>query len=213
MTIGRIGELSKIPLMTKHNIPKTFGMTVLFTERFLDIIVMVGLAFLGTFFIPLPEKIRTVIYATALLVSIILFFLYLFSKSRKAKEFKIRVMKETKLFTRYALSVAFCITLLSWVLSGIVVWFCISAFTVNIGVLEAIFITVMCSTIATISFLPMGLGARELTVVGILVTSYNVILPEATAIALVNNLVTTTMVVIIASLGTYIYLSGRFMKD
>jgi glycosyltransferase 2 family protein len=74
---------------------------------------------------------------------------------------------------------------------------------VEMGLSGAVFVALIGSLLTAVPLSPAGLGIVEAGVVGVLTVAYGVLLPEATAIALLDRVISVFSVIV---LGTVAYI-------
>jgi uncharacterized protein (TIRG00374 family) len=97
------------------------------------------------------------------------------------------------------------LTGLIWMTEGLRLYFVILALgfpDVEMGLSGAVFVALIGSLLTAVPLSPAGLGIVEAGVVGVLTVAYGVPLPEATAIALLDRVISVFSVII---LGTIVY--------
>ena len=97
------------------------------------------------------------------------------------------------------------LTGLIWMTEGLRLYFVVLAlgFTdVELGLSGAIFVALIGSLLTAVPLSPAGLGIVEAGVIGVLTVAYGVPLPEATAIALLDRVISVFSVIV---LGTIVY--------
>ncbi len=102
------------------------------------------------------------------------------------------------------------LTGLIWMTEGLRLFFVIQALgfgDVSVGLSGAIFVALVGSLLTAVPLSPAGLGIVEAGVVGVLTVAYGVPLPEATAIALLDRVISVFSVIVV---GSIVYLvSGK----
>ena len=96
------------------------------------------------------------------------------------------------------------LTGLIWMTEGLRLYLVILALgfdDVSIGISGAVFVALIGSLLTAVPFSPAGLGIVEAGVVGVLTVAYGVPLPEATAIALLDRVISVFSIIIFGSIA------------
>jgi glycosyltransferase 2 family protein len=96
------------------------------------------------------------------------------------------------------------LTGLIWMTEGIRLYFVIQAFgfsDVSMGLSGAVFVALIGSLLTAVPLSPAGLGIVEAGVVGVLTVAYGVPLPEATAIALLDRVISVFSIIVFGSIA------------
>jgi hypothetical protein len=91
-----------------------------------------------------------------------------------------------------------------WMTEGLRLFFVIQAFgfsDVSMGISGAVFVALIGSLLTAVPLSPAGLGIVEAGVVGVLTVAYGVPLPEATAIALLDRVISVFSVIVLGSIA------------
>jgi uncharacterized protein (TIRG00374 family) len=91
-----------------------------------------------------------------------------------------------------------------WMTEGLRLFFVIQAFgfdDVSMGISGAVFVALIGSLLTAVPLSPAGLGIVEAGVVGVLTVAYGVPLPEATAIALLDRVISVFSVIVFGSIA------------
>jgi uncharacterized protein (TIRG00374 family) len=75
---------------------------------------------------------------------------------------------------------------------------------VSLGLSGAVFVALIGSLLTAVPLAPAGLGVVELGVVGVLVAAYNVSLPQATTIALVDRTISVFSIIVLGSIAYWL---------
>ena len=78
---------------------------------------------------------------------------------------------------------------------------------VSLGLSGAVFVALIGSLLTAVPLSPAGLGIVEAGVIGVLTVAYGVPLPEATAIALLDRVISVFSVIVVGSIAYF--LSGK----
>jgi uncharacterized protein (TIRG00374 family) len=104
----------------------------------------------------------------------------------------------------HRLPILVILTGLIWMTEGFRLWLVVQAFgfdDVSLGVSGAIFVALIGSLLTAVPLSPAGLGIVEAGVVGILTVAYGVPLPEATAIALLDRVISVFSIIVFGSIA------------
>ena len=96
------------------------------------------------------------------------------------------------------------LTVLIWMTEGLRLYLVVMALgfaDVELGVSGAIFVALIGSLLTAVPLSPAGLGIVEAGVVGVLTVAYGVPLPEATAIALLDRVISVFSVIVFGSIA------------
>jgi uncharacterized protein (TIRG00374 family) len=96
------------------------------------------------------------------------------------------------------------LTTLIWLSEGLRLFFVVQALgfpDVELGLSGAIFVALIGSLLTAVPLSPAGLGIVEAGVVGVLTVAYGVPLPEATAIALLDRVISVFSVIVFGSIA------------
>ncbi len=91
-----------------------------------------------------------------------------------------------------------------WLTEGIRLFFVVQALGfagVSMGLSGAIFVALIGSLLTAVPLSPAGLGIVEAGVIGVLTVAYGVSLPEATAIALLDRVISVFSVIVFGSIA------------
>ena len=96
------------------------------------------------------------------------------------------------------------LTGLIWMTEALRLFFVVLAFgfpDVELGLSGAVFVALIGSLLTAVPLSPAGLGIVEAGVVGVLTVAYGVPLPEATAIALLDRVISVFSVIVLGSIA------------
>ena len=96
------------------------------------------------------------------------------------------------------------LTIVIWLTEGMRLYLVVQALgfsDVELGLSGAIFVALIGSLLTAVPLSPAGLGIVEAGVVGVLTVAYGVPLPEATAIALLDRVISVFSVIIFGSIA------------
>jgi hypothetical protein len=104
----------------------------------------------------------------------------------------------------HRLPVLAILTATIWMTEGLRLWLVMRAFgfpDVALGISGAVFVALIGSLLTAVPLSPAGLGIVEAGVVGILTVAYGVPLPEATAIALLDRVISVFSIIVFGSVA------------
>ncbi len=96
------------------------------------------------------------------------------------------------------------VTVLIWMTESLRLYFVVQALgfpDVELGLSGAVFVALIGSLLTAVPLSPAGLGIVEAGVVGVLTVAYGVPLPEATAIALLDRVISVFSVIVLGSIA------------
>jgi uncharacterized protein (TIRG00374 family) len=223
---AKLGDVYRAYLLrinSDASLSRTFG--TVFIERILDIftIAILGIAAgYWSFRTGLPPEVQ-VLFGVAVVVIVVLaialFTLRNFGRSiltrlhlpQRMLEFYDRF--EQGVFgalDRRQLPVLGMLSVAIWMTESLRLFFVVKALgfpDVELGISGAVFVALIGSLLTAVPLSPAGLGIVEAGVVGVLTLVYNVPLPEATAIALLDRVISVFSVIVF---GSILYLvSGK----
>lgn len=102
-----------------------------------------------------------------------------------------------------------------WMTEGLRLFLVIQAFgfaEVHIGVSGAVFVALIGSLLTAVPLSPAGLGIVEAGIVGVLTVAYRVPLAEATAIALLDRVISVFSIIVIGSIGYLVSSKPRGLR-
>jgi uncharacterized protein (TIRG00374 family) len=91
-----------------------------------------------------------------------------------------------------------------WMTEALRLFFVVQAFSftdVRVGVSGAVFVALIGSLLTAVPLSPAGLGIVEAGIVGVLTVAYRVPLAEATAIALLDRVISVFSIIVLGSIG------------
>jgi uncharacterized protein (TIRG00374 family) len=217
---AKLGDLYRAYLLkinSTASLSKTFG--TVFIERVLDVIAIALLGILAgywSFRDGLPPAIQ-VVFAIGLGV-VVLLTVGLFTMRNFGRQiltilplphrvielydkFEVGVFGALKLRQMPFLGT---ITVLIWMTESLRLYFVVQALgfpDVELGLSGAVFVALIGSLLTAVPLSPAGLGIVEAGVVGVLVVAYKVPLPEATAIALLDRVISVFSVIVLGSIA------------
>ena len=95
------------------------------------------------------------------------------------------------------------ITVLIWLTEGLRLWIVVQALgfpDVHIGISGAIFVALIGSLLTAIPLSPAGLGFAQAGVIGVLTVAYKVPLPEATAITILDWVISVLSIIVFGAI-------------
>jgi glycosyltransferase 2 family protein len=220
---AKLGDLYRAYLLkinSTASLSKTFG--TVFIERVLDVIAIALLGIAAgywSFRDGLPQAIQ-VVFAIGLAVVVILtvglFTMRNFGRTilmilplphrviELYDKFEVGVFGALRLRQMPFLST---ITVLIWLTESLRLYFVVLALgfpDVELGLSGAVFVALIGSLLTAVPLSPAGLGIVEAGVVGVLTVAYHVPLPEATAIALLDRVISVFSVIVLGSIAYFI---------
>jgi glycosyltransferase 2 family protein len=222
--LGDVYRAYLLKINSTASLSRTFG--TVFIERVLDLfaIALLGIAAgFWSFRDGLPLSIQ-IVFGVALVVVTVLA-IGLFTMRNFGRRIIVALPflpgKVLELYDRFEegvfgalglrqLPILGLLTGLIWMTEGLRLYFVIQALgfsDVSIGLSGAVFVALVGSLLTAVPLSPAGLGIVEAGVVGVLTVAYGVPLPEATAIALLDRVISVFSVILV---GTILYLvSGK----
>ena len=215
--LGDVYRAYLLKINSSASLSRTFG--TVFLERVLDLIAIALLGIAAGFWSfrdGLPQPIQ-VVFAIGLVVvavlSVGLFTMRNFGRRiLKALPFPPRVLV---LYDRFEEGVFGAIALRQlpflggltasiWMTEALRLFFVVQALgfaDVELGLSGAVFVALIGSLLTAVPLSPAGLGIVEAGVVGVLTVAYGVPLAEATAIALLDRVISVFSVIVLGSIG------------
>jgi uncharacterized protein (TIRG00374 family) len=217
--LGDVYRAYLLKINSTASLSRTFG--TVFIERCLDLIVIALLGIAAgywSFRDGLPTAIQ-IVFVIALVVVAVLA-IGLFTMRNFGRQIIIALpLPQTvlELYDRFEegvfgavrmkhLPVLGFLTGLIWMTEGLRLYFVILALgfpDVEMGLSGAVFVALIGSLLTAVPLSPAGLGIVEAGVVGVLTVAYGVPLPEATAIALLDRVISVFSVIVLGSI-TYV---------
>jgi uncharacterized protein (TIRG00374 family) len=217
--LGDVYRAYLLKINSDASLSRTFG--TVFIERILDLfaIVIMGLAagywsFRGN----LPPEIQVVVgIGVGVMVVLALGLLFLRRVGARLLAILPLPRKQTilELYERFeegvfgaigrrALPRLLVLTGLIWMTESLRLWFVVQALgfpDVSLGISGAVFVALIGSLLTAVPLSPAGLGIVEAGIIGVLTLVYNVPLAEATAIALLDRVISVFSVIIFGSIA------------
>jgi uncharacterized protein (TIRG00374 family) len=217
--LGDVYRAYLLKINSDASLSRTFGTVVI--ERVLDLftIVVLGLAAgFWSFRSGLPPEIQVVV---ALGIGVVIFLGLALLFLRNAGHRVIAALpiprKETVLewYDRFeqgvfgalgwrALPRLLVLTALIWMTESLRLWLVVQALgfpDVSLGLSGAVFVALIASLLTAVPLTPAGLGIVEAGIVGVLTVVYGVPLAEATAIALLDRVISVFSVIVFGSIA------------
>ena len=215
--LGDVYRAYLLKINSTASLSRTFG--TVFIERCLDLMVIAVLGIAAgywSFRDGLPPAIQ-VVFAVALVVVAVLG-IGLFTMRNFGRRIIIALpLPQTvlELYDRFEegvfgavrlkhLPALGALTVLIWMTEGLRLYLVVMALgfsDVELGVSGAIFVALIGSLLTAVPLSPAGLGIVEAGVVGVLTVAYGVPLPEATAIALLDRVISVFSVIVFGSIA------------
>ena len=228
---AKLGDLYRAYLLkinSTASLSRTFG--TVFIERILDLftIAILGIAAgYWSFRDGLPPAIQVVFGIGLVVVAILgigLFTMRNFGR-RIIEAMRFLPHQVLELYERFEegvfgalamrqLPVLAFITVLIWMTESLRLWLVVQALgfdDVQLGLSGAVFVALIGSLLTAVPLSPAGLGIVEAGVVGVLTVAYGVPLPEATAIALLDRVISVFSIIVFGSIAYVISPKPRGM--
>jgi hypothetical protein len=217
---AKLGDLYRAYLLkinTAASLSRTFG--TVFIERVFDImaIAMLGIAAgFWSFRDGLPPPIQLIFAIGLVVVAVLVLGLFTLRNFGRriltALPFPPRLLE---FYDRFEEGVFRAITLRQlpllggltgsiWMTESLRLFFVIQAFgfaDVRVGLSGAVFVALIGSLLTAVPLSPAGLGIVEAGIVGVLTVAYGVPLAEATAIALLDRVISVFSIIVLGSIG------------
>jgi len=217
--LGDVYRAYLLKINSTASLSRTFG--TVFIERVLDLfaIVILGLAAgFWSFRGGLPPEIQVVVgIGVGVMVLLAVGLLFLRNAGhrvlaalplpRKEKILEFYDRFEQGVFGAIgwrALPRLLVLTALVWMSEGLRLWFVVQALgfpDVSLGLSGAVFVALIGSLLTAVPLSPAGLGIVEAGIVGVLTLVYGVPLAEATAIALLDRVISVFSVIVLGSIA------------
>jgi uncharacterized protein (TIRG00374 family) len=217
--LGDVYRAYLLKINSTASLSRTFG--TVFIERILDLIViaMMGLAAgFWSFRTGLPPSIQIV--AILGIVVVVVLAGLLLSMRNFGRSLILRLPlphRARELYDRFeegvfgaiatrALPMLVVVTVLIWSTESLRLYLVVQALgfpNVELGLSGAVFVALIGSLLTAVPLSPAGLGIVEAGVVGVLTAAYGVPLPEATAIALLDRVISVFSIIVLGSI-TYL---------
>jgi uncharacterized protein (TIRG00374 family) len=215
--LGDVYRAYLLKINSTASLSRTFG--TVFIERVLDLIAIALLGIAAgywSFRDGLPPAIQ-VIFAIGLIVVGGLAFA-LFTMRNFGRRILTRLPlppRVLELYDRFEQGVFGAIALrqlpflglltgMIWMTEALRLFLVIQAFgftDVRVGVSGAVFVALIGSLLTAVPLSPAGLGIVEAGIVGVLTVAYRIPLPEATAIALLDRVISVFSIIVLGSIG------------
>ncbi|HOJ38561.1 MAG TPA: lysylphosphatidylglycerol synthase transmembrane domain-containing protein [Ignavibacteriales bacterium] len=184
VTPGKFGEVIKAYLVknkTNESISKT--MPIIFVERLTDLISVIILALIGSLYFNIAKTFVLIVLAVFLGIVILLSNINIFNKfSSLLKKFNIYAKYSSKIEQAYnssyemikikPLTEMVLLSIFSWIFECIAYYLILLSFNINFGFVDTFLFAVLVYTLSTIigsiSMLPGGLGAAEISFTAII---------------------------------------------
>ncbi len=217
---AKLGDLYRAYLLkinSTASLSKTFG--TVFIERVLDVIAIALLGILAgywSFRDGLPPAVQ-VVFAIGLVVVVILVVGLFTMRNFGRKILTILPLphRVIELYDKFEVGVFGAlrlrqmpflgtVTVMIWMTESLRLYFVVLALgfpDVELGISGAVFVALIGSLLTAVPLSPAGLGIVEAGVVGVLTVAYGVPLPEATAIALLDRVISVFSVIVLGSIA------------
>jgi hypothetical protein len=215
--LGDVYRAYLLKINSNASLSRTFG--TVFIERVLDVIAiaLLGIAAgLWSFRTGLPEPIQVVFAAGLVVVAILAAGLFTMRNfGRRILNVLPTPPRLLELYDRFEEGVFGAIvfrqlpylgvlTVSIWMTESLRLFFVVHALgfaDVELGLSGAVFVALIGSLLTAVPLSPAGLGIVEAGVVGVLTVAYGVPLAEATAIALLDRVISVFSVIVLGSIG------------
>ena len=201
MTPGGLGQTVKAYyLKERKNLEYSKTISISLVERFYDLFSIIPILFVMSFFVNSVEiRIVTISVTSFLLILLGLI------KNKKTFNLLISIMPKKSIFQKISdnsneiydvfgklthrnlFLLSLLIGMISWIVAGAAFYFSFLAFNIDMSFFETTLISLVPITIGTLSFLPGGIIATEMTMLGFL-DNYNIHGSLATAVVLFTRI-------------------------
>jgi uncharacterized protein (TIRG00374 family) len=216
--LGDIYRAYLLKLNSVASLSRTFGTVV--TERILDLfaIALMGLAAgYWSFRSGLPPEVQVVFAIGLVVVGLLVVGLFTMRNFGRRIIVALRFLphKVLELYDRFEegvfgalsrreLPMLAVLTVAIWMTESLRLFFVVQALgfeDVSLGLSGAVFVALIGSLLTAVPLSPAGLGIVEAGVIGVLTVAYGVPLPEATAIALLDRVISVFSVIVVGSIA------------
>lgn len=216
--LGDIYRAYLLKINSTASLSRTFG--TVFIERVLDIcaIAILGIAAgFWSFRDGLPAVIQVVFALGIVVVVVLVVGLFTMRNFGRRIIMALRFLphRVLELYDRFEegvfgalrarqLPILAFLAFLTWMTEALRLYFVVQAFSfpdVSMGVSGAVFVALIGSLLTAVPLSPAGLGIVEAGVVGVLTVAYGISLPEATAIALLDRVISVFSVIVFGSIA------------
>ena len=216
--LGDVYRAYLLKINSTASLSRTFG--TVFIERILDLcaIALLGIAAgYWSFRDGLPEIIEFVFLIAFIVVVVLIVGLFTMRNFGRRIIIALRFLPHQvlELYDRFEqgvfgaigmrqLPVLGALTTAIWLTEGIRLFFVVQALDfpdVSMGLSGAVFVALIGSLLTAVPLSPAGLGIVEAGVVGVLTVAYGIPLPEATAIALLDRVISVFSIIVLGSIA------------
>ncbi|MGK2849964.1 MAG: lysylphosphatidylglycerol synthase transmembrane domain-containing protein [Candidatus Limnocylindrales bacterium] len=216
--LGDVYRAYLLKINSTASLSRTFG--TVFIERVLDLfaIAILGLAAgYWSFRDGLPPAIQVVFGIGVVVVALLAFGLFTMRNFGRRIITALRFLPHQimEFYERFeqgvfgamavrSLPILALLTGLIWLTEGLRLYFVVQALgfgDVSLGLSGAVFVALIGSLLTAVPLSPAGLGIVEAGVVGVLTVAYGVPLPEATAIALLDRVISVFSIIVLGSVA------------
>ncbi len=222
MTPGGLGQSVKaVYLKEKNDVSYGKSISLTLSERFYDLLSVIPVIFVMSFFVDSFEAKLSSILVSILLITILIIvrnkkiFNFIISKLPKVWILKSIVENSDELFNilkqltlRKTFTLSFFIGIGSWIVAGIAFYYSFIAFNLELTFFETTIISLVPIVIGTLSFLPGGIGITEITMMGFL-SSYDLDNSLSSALVLFTRITSIWFLTIIGIIATKIILTKK----
>jgi glycosyltransferase 2 family protein len=216
--LGDVYRAYLLKINSTASLSRTFG--TVFIERILDLCAIALLGIAAGYWSfrdglpPIIEAVFVIAFIVVLALMVGLFTMRNFGR-RIIKALRFLPHQVLELYDRFEqgvfgaigmrqLPILAALTTAIWLTEGIRLFFVIQALDfpgVSMGLSGAVFVALIGSLLTAVPLSPAGLGIVEAGVVGVLTVAYGISLPEATAIALLDRVISVFSVIILGSIA------------
>jgi len=217
MTPGGLGQTVKAYyLKEKKNLEYSKTISISLVERFYDLFSIIPILFVMSFFVN-SNEIRIV----TIIVTLLLLTLLALIKNKKTFNLLISIVPKISIFKKISdnsneiyeifgklthrnlFSLSLLIGIISWMIAGTAFYLSFLAFNIDLSFFETTLISLVPITIGTLSFLPGGIIATEMTMLGFL-ENYNINGSLATAVVLFTRITSIWFLTLVGIICTKI---------
>lgn len=222
MTPGGFGQSVKaIYLKEKNSVNYGKSISLTLSERLYDLLSVIPVIFVMSFFVDSFEAKLSSILVSILLITILIIirnkkiFNFIISKLPKVWVLKSIVENSDELFDilkqltlKKTFMLSFFVGIGSWIVVGIAFYYSFIAFNLELTFFETTIISLVPIVIGTLSFLPGGIGAIEITMMGFL-SSYDLDNSLSSSLVLFTRITSIWFLTIIGIIATKIVLTKK----
>lgn len=222
MTPGGLGQSVKAVYLKENNdVSYEKSISITLSERFYDLLSVIPVIFVISFFVDSFEAKLSSILVSILLITMLIIvrnkkiFNFVVSKLPKVWILKNIVENSEELFNvlkqltlKKTFTLSFFIGIGSWIVAAIAFYYSFIAFNLELTFFETAIISLVPIVIGTLSFLPGGIGVIEITMMGFL-SSYDLDNSVSLALVLFTRITSIWFLTIIGIIATKIILTKK----